>query len=118
MTYKSRSFIMSAPFDEAWLRLGLSDKDLLDLQERLSDDPQVGQVIPGTGGLRKLRISLSGKGKRGGARVVYVDFVIVETIYLFYVYGKNEQENLTETDKKDYKVLIAKLESTLVQKKE
>lgn len=64
-------------------------------------------------GLRKIRVGSKGKVKRGGARVIYVDFVVIETIYLFYVYGKNEQENLTEADKREYKELIAEPKNSL-----
>lgn len=113
MSYDKRAFIISEPFDNAWSRLGHTDDDLLDLQEKLLGNPDAGEVIPETGGLRKIRVGSKGKGKRGGARVIYVDFVVIETIYLFYVYGKNEQENLTEADKKEYKELIAELKNSL-----
>lgn len=118
MKYDSRSFIISQPFDEAWAKLGLDDIDLAQLQDRLVTDPKAGQVIQGSGGLRKVRINLPDKkkGKRGGARVIYVDFAIFETIYLFYVYGKNEIEDITESDKREYKELIAILEKSFENK--
>ena len=118
MKYDSRSFIISQRFDEAWAKLGLDDIDLAQLQDRLVTDPKAGQVIPGSGGLRKVRINLPDKkkGKRGGARVIYVDFAIFETIYLFYVYGKNEIEDITESDKREYKELIAILEKSFENK--
>lgn len=57
-------------------------------------DPSAGDVIPGTGGLRKVRVPLAGRGKRGGARVITC-FVHARGVYLLLAYAKNEQANLT-----------------------
>ena len=56
--------------------------------------PQAGDVIPGTNGLRKLRVPLAGRGKRGGARVISY-FVGERGVYLLLAYAKNDQGNLT-----------------------
>ena len=61
----------------------------------MSDNPDAGDVIPGSGGLRKLRWRLAGRGKRGGLRIIYYRVVSTEQIYLLYVYAKNEQTDLT-----------------------
>lgn len=58
-----------------------------------------GDVIEGTGGARKMRIQLSGRGKSGGARVIYVDVLEQEHLYLLFAYPKNVQENLTPSQK-------------------
>jgi hypothetical protein len=75
---------------------GLFEDDALqDIQEMLLADPEAGDVIPGGGGLRKLRVALPGRGKRGGARVIYYWWAKREHCYLVYAYAKNEQSDLT-----------------------
>lgn len=105
----TREFVILAEFDRQWQRLGLSDDDLVELQYFLCHHPDAGKVIAGTGGLRKLRWALSGRGKRGGARIAYVDIVLKETIYLVTVYAKNEKDDLSETEKKAIRTLIKTL---------
>jgi len=51
-------------------------------------NPDIGYIIKGIGGLRKLRWSIPGKGKSGGLRVIYIDFVLYEKLYLISVYDK------------------------------
>ncbi len=86
----------------------LSDDDYRDLQRRLSDDPQAGEVIPGTGGFRKLRWrdTRRGKGKRGGLRVIYYYLVLDSQIWLFTIYGKGEVEDLSSSEKRVLKAAI------------
>ena len=72
-----------------------SDEDLRGLQNFLLATPDAGDVIPGGFGLRKLRWSVRGRGKRGGARVIYYRYVPGDRIYLIYAYAKSTQENLT-----------------------
>lgn len=72
-----------------------SDEDLRRLQNFLLASPDAGDVIPGGFGLRKLRWSAQGRGKRGGARVIYYRHVPGERIYLIYAYVKNVQTDLT-----------------------
>ncbi len=71
------------------------DEALQGIQEMLLADPEAGDVIPGGGGLRKLRVPLPGRGKRGGARVIYYWWARREHCYLVYAYAKNEQSDLT-----------------------
>ena len=78
----TREFVMMPAFDKQWKSMGLTDKDLLRLQEMLLQDPQIGDVIKGTGGLRKMRFAFEHRGKSGSSRVLYVDFVFAEKIYL------------------------------------
>ncbi|MCW5605282.1 MAG: type II toxin-antitoxin system RelE/ParE family toxin [Burkholderiales bacterium] len=74
-----------------------SDEDLRRLQNVLLTQPDAGDLIRGGSGLRKLRWSAQGRGKRGGARVIYYWHVPGDRIYLIYAYTKNEQEDLTPT---------------------
>ena len=70
------------------------------LQAALIVNPAVGAAIPGTGGIRKVRWAGSGRGKRGGARVIYFAALGHGTILMLYIYAKNEQEDLSEAQKK------------------
>lgn len=82
-----------------------TDNDLRALQNHLLDNPSAGDVIRGSSGLRKLRWSASGRGKRGGARVIYYHYAANECIYLIYGYTKSEQEDLSPEQTR----LLAKL---------
>ena len=78
-------------FRSAWW----SDEDLRQLQNFLLAAPDAGDVIPGGSGLRKLRWAAQGRGKRGGARVIYYRYVPGDRVYLIYAYVKSEQADLT-----------------------
>lgn len=108
----TRKFIMTSAFDNAWKSMGLDDSDLARLQDQLVKNPQLGAVMQGTGGLRKMRFALD-KGKSGGSRVTYVDFVVHEVIYLIYAYPKNEKDNLSKEERNQMKKLITAIEQTL-----
>lgn len=86
--------------------MGLSNSDLSTLEKLLLADPQIGSVIQGTGGARKMRISLDASGKSGGGRVIYLDVFEKERLYLLFAYPKNVQENLTAEQKKAIKQLV------------
>jgi mRNA-degrading endonuclease RelE of RelBE toxin-antitoxin system len=73
----------------------LSDEEYRGLQLALALRPEQGSVIPGTGGLRKIRWKAKGKGKRGGVRVVYYWITEEDKIYMLVLYGKSDQANLT-----------------------
>lgn len=96
-----RTFIETPIFTKRWYELGLTDEDLRYLQNRiLNSTTIIGDVIPETYGLRKIRVAASGHGKRGGARVIFVDVDIKETVYFLNVYSKNEKSDLTVSEKK------------------
>jgi hypothetical protein len=75
----------------------------------LIDHPDAGDVIPGAGGSRKLRWAAKGKGKRGGARIIYVYVVIAAKIYLLRCYAKNVKANLSADEKKELRQIAAHL---------
>lgn len=72
----------------------LTDDEYRELQTALILQPDLGPVIPGSGGLRKLRWSAGGKGKRGGVRVIYY-LVTFDKLLMVYVYSKGRQDDLT-----------------------
>lgn len=111
----NRLFVMTAQFDKQWKSMGLTDDDLRRLQEEILANPKVGEVIQGTGRLRKMRFAFEGRGKSGSARVTYVDFVLFETIYLIYAYPKNEKDNLTKEERNNIKKMIDAIEKALEQ---
>ncbi len=84
----------------------LDDDQLRQLQITLVLYPGMGAVIPGSGGLRKLRWVSAGKGKRGGLRVIYYWVTDDHKIFLLYVYTKAKQEDLTGQELKLFKALI------------
>ena len=102
----TRIFIELPEFKKNWLALGLTDEDLYDLELFLISNPETGKVISKTGGLRKIRWSAKGKGKRSGARVLYVDFIMFNKLYLVAAYSKNEKVDISENEKKRIKNLI------------
>jgi hypothetical protein len=83
-----------------------SDENLRDLQNTLLENPSTGTVIPGGKGLRKLRVPLPARGKRGGARVIYYHWVSKEYCYLVYAYAKNEAADLTQDQLKQLAAVI------------
>lgn len=102
----TREFVMTLAFDRSWSAIGLDDADLKALQDTLLIDPEAGDLIPGAGGARKIRVPAKDHGKRGGGRVIYVDFVVMEATYLLAAYAKNEQTNMTAEEKKLVRGLI------------
>jgi Protein of unknown function (DUF1044). len=73
----------------------LDDDQYTRLQRALAAYPEAGDLIEGTGGLRKVRVGASGRGKRGGARVIYYHFVQRTRIAMLLIYAKNERDDLT-----------------------
>ena len=73
-----------------------TDDDMRELQLTLLENPVAGDLISGGRGLRKLRVPLPGRGKRGGARVIYYHWVSQEQCYLVYAYAKNVAADLTK----------------------
>ena len=86
-------FIRFATFERTALGL-LTESDILELELFLTERPGAGVLIPGGRGLRKLRRPAKGRGKRGGARVIYYHVTSNHQILLISAYAKNEQEDL------------------------
>lgn len=93
------------PFDKKAAKL-FRPEELDELKHYLMLHPDKGDVIPGTGGIRKMRWAAGNKGKRGGARVIYFYHVVGTTIYLMTCYTKNEQTDLPSALKKQLKAMV------------
>jgi mRNA-degrading endonuclease RelE of RelBE toxin-antitoxin system len=92
--------IIETPTFTRQIEIILSDEEYRKLQNLLMEHPDLGAVIPATKGLRKLRFAESGKGKRGGGRLIYYWLVNNEVLYMVYTYRKSEAEDLTKTQLK------------------
>lgn len=85
----------------------LLDEDYADFKKELAEHPDSGDIVSGTGGVRKIRLKSASRGKSGGFRVCYYDISHKDRIYLIAIYPKNEQENLSMEDKKMLKELVS-----------
>jgi hypothetical protein len=109
----TRTFIQTREFSSNWDELGFGDEDLRMLENEIMNHPEKYPVLKGTGGLRKIRISKENRGKRGGARVCFVDFVFAEIVYLITVYEKKEKDNLSKEERSEIKKVIDALKKSL-----
>jgi len=72
----------------------------------IAANPEAGEVIPETGGVRKVRWALAGKGKRGGARVIYYHHSERLPVFLLAAFAKNEKANLSRAERSAMKRLV------------
>jgi len=85
-----------------------TDDELKELQATLIESPEKGDMITGTGGLRKVRMATGNQGKSGSARVIYF-LATAEVIYLVMAYPKSEKDSLTNAEKAQLKLLTQQL---------
>lgn len=83
-----------------------TDEEYMEFQLHLMDHPEAGAVIPGSGGLRKLRWGARGRGKRGGLRIIYYYVTAEGQILLLHLYAKNEMEDLPPSAIKELKQCV------------
>jgi hypothetical protein len=104
------TFVETTVFTKRISALGL-EEFLRGLQLELLENPEAGDVEPGTAGLRKIRLGdpTRGKGKRGGARVHYLWLSHRGLIYLMYLYSKNEASSLTPEQKKRLREVVVQI---------
>lgn len=98
-------FVESSIF-EKHRALYLNDEDYRLFQVDLMSNPKQGDVIQGTGGLRKIRIAYKDKGKRGGSRIIYYFLDEKNRFYLLTIYGKSEMSDLTADQRKQLKAFM------------
>ena len=102
-------FVEAPPFTRH-LSEYLNEEEYRKLQTHLAANPELGDLMPGTGGFRKVRWAdvRRGKGRRGGLRVIYYYFASDNQIWLMTLYGKDEASDLTQAHKKALKASIEK----------
>jgi hypothetical protein len=104
------SFLDSA--SEIW-----NESEIQAFEVFIGVNPEAGKIIPGCGGIRKVRWAIQGKGKRGGARVIYYYYDDSVPLYLLYAYPKSEREDLTEDEKKILRKLVEELKKEFKAKR-
>ena len=109
------TFVETTGFTESVCVL-MEDRAYARLQRELMEEPDTGQVIPGCGGVRKIRIAdpRRGKGKRGGARVIYLHVPEAKRFYMLDVYGKDEKDDLSPGEKKELRELAEQLKKEAI----
>ena len=108
-----KEFIILPEFDKHWKAMNLTDDDLRRLEDLILENPELGDVMQGTGGLRKLRFSFSDRGKSGSSRVCYINIVRKEKIFLITAYPKNVKDNLSKAERNNIKQLVEILKSSV-----
>jgi len=110
-----RRFVESTGFSEDRDRLErareLSHDDVVALEQSILADPLAGDLVPGTGGLRKIRLGQRRvrRGKSGGVRVYYLDLPRREVTHLVAIFGKREKDDLSPTERRQVAALVKQL---------
>lgn len=94
-----------------------SESEKQELIEFLAHNPLAGDEIPGTGGVRKVRFAASGRGKRGGARIIYYYLDEMIPLYALLAYAKNDQADLSPDQKRVVSNIAAALKAVWKDKK-
>ncbi len=89
----------------------MDDDNYAELQQTLVQKPNVGNLIPGSGGLRKVRWKIEGKGKRGGVRIIYYWQTVDDQIWMLYGYAKASKNDLTKDQLKTLSNIIGRWKS-------
>jgi hypothetical protein len=94
----------------------MTDAERAALVDHIAYDPFAGDLIQGTGGVRKLRWALEGRGKSGGARVIYFYHDAGMPIFALTAYAKNDRSDLSQQDRNDFKQLTELLVASYKRK--
>ncbi|NNN85603.1 type II toxin-antitoxin system RelE/ParE family toxin (plasmid) [Vibrio metschnikovii] len=101
-----KSVFFESTIFEKYRNEHLSDEEFRLFQAELMSNPKQGDVIQGTGGLRKIRVASKGKETRGGSRVIYYFLDEKRRFYLLTIFDKNEMSDLTADQKKQLKAFM------------
>lgn len=104
-----RHFVWTPTFERTASGV-LAEDDVLRMEATLRKNPEAGRTEDNAGGARKVRVALAGRGKRGGARVLYFYAKDRDTVYLLLAFAKNVQAKLTEEQKRALRTLVARLQ--------
>jgi hypothetical protein len=95
-----------------------NEQEKRELIDFLAENPLAGDEIPGTGGVRKVRYAASGRGKRGGARVIYYYLDETMPLYALLAYAKSTKDDMTSEEKRVVTSLAAALKAAWKDRKE
>lgn len=98
--------VETAAFAAAAKAVGMSDRDVSEAVTMIAADPTCGDVMEGTGGLRKVRFAIGGRGKSGGVRICYAFRNAAQPIYLVTVFAKNRKSNLDAGERRRVKKVV------------
>jgi hypothetical protein len=87
----------------------MADAEIVDAINVIAADPKCGAVMRETGGIRKVRFAVAGRGKSGGVRIVYYFHNETRPVYLLAVFAKNEKDNLNKAERNALRKLAEKL---------
>ena len=96
----------------------ISDEDYREFQQELLVDPLSGDLLVGCHGLRKARMALGGRGKSGGARVIYLYLPEHHILYLFLLFKKSDHANLSKAQRNQLGLLADQIKSSYARKKQ
>ena len=102
-------FVYLPAFDRSAEGL-LTDDEMREVELQLLENPLAGDLVAGTGGVRKLRVAFPGRGKRGSGRVIYLYVARQERVYFLLLYSKNQTPSLSNAQKHQLKQLVQQLE--------
>jgi hypothetical protein len=101
--------VRTTPYLRTLKKLGASKSDIEEMETAVLADPEAGDVIPGTGGIRKVRFAMAGRGKRGGGRAIYFVWWAEDVVFMLAAYAKADQSDLSEAQKKALTALAKEL---------
>lgn len=106
-----RLFVYTSLFQRRLNALQNSEMKAREIENMVLNQPDAGDMVPGTGGVRKLRVAdeARGKGRRGGIRVLFLDLPHAEVTYLLFLFTKNESADISFVEKKAIRELVFKL---------
>lgn len=104
--------VVETPEFQSATRKLLTEEERAVLVAYLAHNPGAGDLVPGTGGVRKLRWGLEGRGKRGGARVIYFFHSADFPLFALTAYAKNERADLSQADRNEFRQLTGLLVET------
>ena len=95
----------------------ISDETRAGIVEMLGRDPLCGEVIPDSGGVRKVRVALEGRGKRSGGRVIYYFHSTLYPLVIFTMYAKNAKSDLTPSQRRKLAAVVAEIKQEIHREK-
>ena len=93
--------VRTRPYLRDLKRMGVAEAEQEALEQAIATNPDAGAVIPGLGGIRKLRFGFGGRGKRGGGRAIYFAMIADDVAVMIFAYAKSEREDITPAQRKE-----------------